>query len=179
MHRIFSPFPELETTRLRIRRLSETDVQEILFLRSDRTNNKYILRQKTKTSEEALQFILRIDKDISEGRSLYWAISLHNNPKLIGVICLWNFSIDHRIAELGFELMPLFQNQGIMQEAVSCVLGYGFEQLGLEIIEAFTHKKNKKSIRLLERNGFTLVPGRKDADYPLNIIFTLSSKPSV
>lgn len=179
MQRLFTSFPELETTRLRIRKLSEADLQEILFLRSDRTNNKYIRRQKTKTAKEALDFILRIDKDITEGRSLYWAISLHGNPKLIGVICLWNFSIDHRIAEIGFELMPLFQHRGIMQEAVSSVLSYAFEQMSLQMIEAFTHKKNKKSIRLLERNGFRLVAERKDADNPSNIIFTLSSKPSV
>src|SRR5450631_2843842 len=106
MYEGFSPFPGLKTTRLHLRKLSESDEGEILFLRSDPVMNKYIHRQKMNGPEEAREFILRIDRDISDERCLYWAISAEDNLKLIGVICLWNFSEDHRIAELGYELMP-------------------------------------------------------------------------
>jgi ribosomal-protein-alanine N-acetyltransferase len=174
MYEGFSPFPELKTSRLLLRKLSDSDEGEILFLRSDPGLNKYIHRQKMKLPEEAREFILRIDRDVSDERCLYWAISAADNPKLIGVICLWNFSEDHRIAELGYELMPVFQKQGIMQEAVSSVLRYGFEQISLEKIEAFTNKKNKNSIRLLKKNGFRLLPRRTDPNNASNIIFSLS-----
>jgi len=174
MYEGFSPFPGLKTTRLHLRKLSESDEGEILFLRSDPVMNKYIHRQKMNGPEEAREFILRIDRDISDERCLYWAISAEDNLKLIGVICLWNFSEDHRIAELGYELMPAFQKQGIMQEAVLCVLQYGFEQISLEKIEAFTHKKNKNSIRLLKKNGFRLLSGRTDPHNASNVIYLLS-----
>jgi ribosomal-protein-alanine N-acetyltransferase len=174
MYEGFSPFPELKTTRLRLRKLSESDEGAILFLRSDPVLNKYIRRQKMRLPEEAREFILRIERDITDQRCLYWAISAADNPKLIGVICLWNFSEDHRIAELGYELMPVFQKQGIMREAVSCVLQYGFERISLEKIVAFTHKKNKNSIRLLKKNGFRLMPERRDAGNASNVIYLLS-----
>lgn len=170
----FSPFPELRTARLHLRRLSDADELAILFLRSDPVLNKYIYRQRMKQPEEAREFISRVNKDISEGRCLYWAISITGSPNLIGVICLWNFSEDHRTAELGYELMPAFQRQGFMQEAVSSVLHYGFEQISLDRFEAFTHKKNKNSIKLLKKNGFRLIPERRDADNTSNIIFSLS-----
>jgi [ribosomal protein S5]-alanine N-acetyltransferase len=174
MYAGFSPFPELKTARLRLRSLSESDEEEILFLRSDPRLNKFIYRQRMKHPEEARVFILRILKDILDERCLYWAISLIGNPTLIGVICLWNFSEDHRTAEMGYELMPAFQKQGIMQEAVTSVLHYGFEQISLEKMEAFTHKKNKNSIRLLKKNGFRLMSGRTDENNTSNIIFSLS-----
>ncbi|HEY4967963.1 MAG TPA: GNAT family N-acetyltransferase [Puia sp.] len=173
MHTGFSPFPELKTPRLLLRRLSESDDREILFLRSDPGINKFISRQRTKSREEARDFILRINKDISEERSFYWVITILGSPKLIGVICLWNFDENRRVAELGYELMPAFQKQGIMHEAVSSVLDYAFLQISLDRIEAFTHKKNKNSIRLLKKSGFSPVPERTDADNSSNIIFSL------
>jgi ribosomal-protein-alanine N-acetyltransferase len=172
----FFPFPELKTTRLRLRMLSESDESAILFLRSDPGMNKYTNRQRMNRPEEARDFILRINKDVAEGRVLYWAISMIDNSKLIGVICLWNFTEDKETAELGYELMPAFQKQGIMQEAVLSVLHYGFEEISLGVIEAFTHRKNKNSIRLLKKNGFSPMHGRHDADNASNIIFSLSSR---
>jgi len=173
MHRGFSPFPELETVRLRLRKVSDMDIPNILFLRSDPGVNKYIRRQKLKNPEEVRDFISKINNDIRGGRCFYWAISFIDSPKLIGVVCLWNFTEDHLDAELGYELMPAFQNQGIMGEAVSSVLHFAFEQIALEKIEAFTDRKNKNSIRLLKNNGFRQLPKRTDPDNASNIIFSL------
>jgi ribosomal-protein-alanine N-acetyltransferase len=80
------------------------------------------------------------------------------------------------VAELGYELMPRFQKKGFMHEAVSRVIRHAFEQVSLDRIEAFTNRKNKNSIRLLEKNGFSLITDRTDAEHPSNIIFSLSRK---
>jgi ribosomal-protein-alanine N-acetyltransferase len=176
MHAGFSPFPELETARLLLRRLSEDDDHALLQLRSDREVNKFIQRPKMKGLDEIRNFILRIHKDNAEDRGLYWAISLTGDRKLIGVVCLWKFSEDYRVAELGYELMPRFQKKGFMQEAVSRVIRHGFEQIGLGRIEAVTHHKNKNSIRILEKNGFILESDRTDDELPSNIIYSLRRK---
>jgi [ribosomal protein S5]-alanine N-acetyltransferase len=176
MHAGFSPFPELETSRLLLRRLSESDDHDLLKLRSDRAVNKFIQRPKMKGLGEVRNFILRIHKDNAEEKGLYWAISIAGDPKLIGVVCLWKFRENYRIAELGYELMPHFQKKGFMQEAVSRVIRYGFERIFLDRIEAFTHLNNKNSIRLLEKNGFSSIVDRTDPEYPSNIIFSLSRK---
>jgi ribosomal-protein-alanine N-acetyltransferase len=176
MHSGFSPFPELDTARLHLRRLSETDDRDLFILRSDRSVNKYIQRPKMKGLEEIRNFILRIHKDNAEGRGLYWAITIIGEPKLIGVVCMWNFSEDYREAELGYELMPRFQKKGFMHEAVARVIRYGFEQISLDRIEALTSHKNKNSIRLLEKNGFSLMTDKTDVENTSNIIFSLSRK---
>jgi ribosomal-protein-alanine N-acetyltransferase len=167
-------FPELETARLRLRQLSDADQLAVFSLRSDPQVNKFINREKPKRPEQASEFISRINKDISGGRSFYWAISISGNSDLVGVICLWNFSEDRKSAELGYELMPRFQKQGIMQEAVSRVLRFAFEQIYLERIEAFTHKKNINSIKLLRKKGFIHIPGRSATHDASDIIFLLN-----
>ena len=56
----FSPFPNLETERLLLRRVDSNDVREILALRSNPDTMKYIPRPLLKTDEETLEHITMI-----------------------------------------------------------------------------------------------------------------------
>ena len=60
-----------------------------------------------------------------------------------------------------------------MNESLHSILAFGFEILNLDLIEAYTHKKNKSSKKLLKRNRFKLVVGKKDEDNQDNIIYDL------
>ena len=64
------------------------------------------------------------------------------------------FRDEKNIAELGFELFPQFQGKGLMQEALIKIMKYGFENLNLKKLEAYTNQENTSSIKLLERNKF-------------------------
>ncbi|MBG7630772.1 MAG: GNAT family N-acetyltransferase, partial [Bacteroidetes bacterium] len=153
-----------------------SDVDEVLFLRSDKTVNKFIERpenRKTKNKSDALKFIEKIITEIENNKSISWEITFINNPKMIGSICLWNFSNNLKTAEVGYALNPEFQNQGIMHDAINCVIDYGFNKLNLDKIEAFTHRKNEPSKRLLEKNGFTFIDHRMDEGNASNIIFEI------
>lgn len=168
---IFSAF---KTQRLVIRQLKEGDAAAISSLHSDAAVNKYLERNKQQSIEEALEFICRINKAIQNKQSLYWAVNLKGDPELIGTICLWNFSEDKTTGELGYELNPSFQRKGIMNEAIQPVINYGFNKIGLKKIEAYVHKNNTASKRLLEKNNFRLQVNRKDASNPKNIIYVLT-----
>ena len=148
------PFPYLLTERLQLRQLSISDAAEILFLRSDEKVNEFVDRPNAKTIDDAKNFIKKI---IVENDGLfYWAIALKNTNTLIGTICLWNISVENNTAEIGYELNPVFQGKGIMQEAVSVVIKFAFEDLKLKAITAFPNIHNEKSIQLLTRNNFIL-----------------------
>ena len=112
----FIPFPNLTTERLVLRQLKFEDENEICFLRSDESINKYIDRPKTATNEDARKFIDKINTGIERNDWIYWAITTKENDKLIGTICLWNFSHEKYIAELGFELIPEYQGKGICKK---------------------------------------------------------------
>lgn len=170
-----APFSELRTDRLILRRLETSDWEVISYLRSDKSINEFVTRPSAETKEDALAFISKINKGI-EGQNLYyWAISLKTDGGMIGSICLWNFSEDNEVAEIGYDLSPKFQGQGIMNESLKIVMAYGFEKLKLQTIEAFTHKLNESSKTLLDKNGFDLIPDRKDESDENNIIYTIKN----
>ncbi len=168
-HRKLKTFPILATERLIIRQLSVSDVQEIFLLRSNALVNKYLDRPPSKTIDDAKVFIQTINENIQKNNSIYWAITLSDTNKLIGTICLFNFSDDNLKAEIGYELLPDFQGKGIMQEALSKVINFGFQQIGLHSIEAYTHSENRCSTRLLEKLNFK----KNNADGNNFLIFKL------
>jgi ribosomal-protein-alanine N-acetyltransferase len=86
---------------------------------------------------------------------MLWAITLKGKDQLIGTVLLWNIIKQERKAEIGYELNPLYQGKGVMQEALDIVIQYGLKSMELKIIEAYTHKYNQRSIKLLQRKGFT------------------------
>jgi [ribosomal protein S5]-alanine N-acetyltransferase len=151
----FTPFPELTTTRIRLRRVETTDVDEIFFLRSDERVLKYIGKEPAVSKDEVVRFIEGIHEQIASGDSILWGISLKEERQLIGTICLWNIQKQHYRGEIGYILHPDYQRKGIMQEAISAVIGYGFDRMKLHSIAAHVSPNNDGSIKLLERNGFT------------------------
>lgn len=166
-------FPEIKTERLLLRKLKPADWEMISYLRSDKDINEFVKRPSAESKEKAMEFISKINDGINNQSLYYWTITEMNNIKMIGSICLWNFSKDKKIAEIGYDLSPKFQGKGIMNESLKNTLEFGFKNLHLDLIEAYTHKKNESSKKLLKRNGFTLVKGKKDKHNLDNIIYEI------
>ncbi len=167
-------FPILATKRLSLRQLKTTDDQAVFKIRSNEIVYKYIAKETQNKIEEAQAFITKTNKGITNGEFMYWGIILKETQKLVGTICLWNFSKDTLIAEVGYELLPAYHKKGIMNEALSKVLEFGFGALNLNSIEAFTHRKNKASKTLLIRHHFKFDKNRTDKGFPDNIIYILT-----
>lgn len=170
----FNPFPTPVTERLILRKISPDDDQAIYLQRSSAIVNKYIARVPIADVNEAQAWIARINKNIDEGKSVNWAITLKDTGIFIGLICLWNFSPDNTIAETGYELSPPYHGKGYMNEALQCVLDYGFQELNLITIKAYTHRDNTNSLQLLKKNGFTWNEGEIDEGFPHNVIYAIS-----
>jgi ribosomal-protein-alanine N-acetyltransferase len=170
----FEVFPSLNTQRLFLRELQTEDAEQVLFLRSNKEVTKFIKRQIPTKIQDAVDFIDKIQLGYSKKETINWVICLTDNPKMIGSICLWNYSLDRKTAEVGYDLNPSFQNLGIMTEALQAVLHFGFDTLQLDKIKAFTHYANENSKNLLTKNAFTLVEGETDAVNEDNIIFSIN-----
>lgn len=164
----------IATDRLLLRPITEYDSQNIFEIRSNIEINRFVKRNSPKNSFEALDFILNIKKKEANKEILFFGISEKENPKLIGTVCLWKFSEDRKKAELGYELLPQFHGKGIMSEAVSAILAFGFNDLKLNQIDAFTNGENVNSQKLLKKKGFVLNSSRKDENNKENFIFELS-----
>lgn len=169
----FTPFPILTTERLTLRQLSVNDKQNIFELRSDTEINKYLNRAPSKTIDDALNFIEKVNDSIKNNNSIYWVISLTNTNTFVGTICLFDFSNENNSCEIGFELMTKFQRQGIMKEAAQVVIDYVFQSLKFKKIVAFTHYENQNSTNLLLKLNF-VKSLETDKENPNLAMFTLT-----
>lgn len=163
---------KLETERLILKPIDESHVDDILKIRSNEITNQFVKRIQPKTNYDALDFILTIKKRTQNNETFYFGITFKNQQNLIGTICLYRFSDDRTEAEVGYELLPEFHKKGIMSEALSAVLNFGFNELNLQTILAFTNKFNENSKTLLLKNDFVLQEGRIDEGFPDNLIFS-------
>ena len=170
LHKFLSTFPILTTEQLTLRQLLETDVEEIFLLRSDITINKFLDRQPSETLEDALNFI----RKVRDNELLYWAITQTQNGKLIGTICLFDFSDKSNTCEIGYELLTDYQAQGIMSEATQKIIVFAVHTLGIKTIEACTHKDNQSSTKLLQKFNFVKTEIVDDAN-PNLILYRLSN----
>ena len=174
LSKILSTFPTLTTERLTLRQPLDSDAQQIFLLRSDTIVNKYLDRPPSETVEDALSFIRIVNENFKNNTSLYWAITQTDNEKLIGTICLFDFSDELKKCEIGYELLTDYQGQGIMNEALKKIIEFTFQTLGIETIDAFTHKENQSSTKLLQKYNFEDM-GSIDEVNPNLILFRLSS----
>ena len=161
----FSPFPNLETERLLLRRVDSNDVKEIFALRSNPETMKYIPRPLVKTNEDALEHIAMIDSKIDSNEGINWAITLKDNPKLIGVIGHYRIKPENYRAELGYMLLPEYHGKGIVSEAVKEAVKYGFQVMKLNSLEAIIDPDNYASAKVLEKNGFVKEAHLKEYEF--------------
>jgi len=151
-----SPFPELTTKRFVLREINLADAPLIHELRSDPVTNALIDRKNSSGIEDALLFIDRIKNNVKRNEGIYWVICFENASDLIGTVGFWNFDLFAETAEIGYELLAGFRGQGIMSEVLPRIIKFGFEQMKLKSITAFSSEQNTSSVKLLEKFGFRL-----------------------
>lgn len=162
----FTPFHNLETERLLLRRVDKNDLKEVFALRSNPETMKYIPRPLVTTDEEALAHIAMIESKIESNEGINWAITYKGDPKLIGIIGHYRIKPEHYRAEIGYMILPEFNGMGIVTEAVQEVVKYGFEVMKLHSIEAVIDPDNLGSAKVLEKNNF-----KKEAHFIENEFF--------
>ena len=150
----FHPFQNLETERLLLRQLDNTDVKEVYALRSNPATMLYIPRPLVQSDAEALEHIAMINAKIENNEGINWAITIRGNPKLIGIIGHYRIQPQNYRAEIGYMILPEYNGQGIVAEAIKEVVRYGFEEMQLHSIEAVIDPGNFASERVLQKNGF-------------------------
>lgn len=75
--------------------------------------------------------------------------------KIIGGCGFHNWLAEHSRAELGYELTDdNFKNQGLMTEAVTTIINFGFSIMKLHRIEAIVGPDNIPSLKIMEHFNF-------------------------
>lgn len=150
----FKSFPELQTPRLRLRALQQTDVPVVFRLYSDSRIMRYRGAPVFTVPAEAEVLINQWSGEALAQTGLRWGIELQENKMLIGTAGFTKLNAMNFRAEIGYELDPGYWNRGLMTEALRAITGWCMYELNLHTIEANIAPENAPSKRVLEKLGF-------------------------
>lgn len=159
-----STFPRLETTRLILREITQEDAFDIFKNFSDPEITKWFFDEPYTEMEQVNQIISKFNRDFSEMKGLTWAITLRDNGGFIGTCGYDNLETYHH-GEIGFDLSKDLWGKGLMAEALSAIIDYGFETLKLTRVDADIYTSNHRAMRLLKKLGFQLDRVIEDISY--------------
>lgn len=151
---VFATFPTLETERYMLRAVTLEDAPDIFHILSDPRVMRYLARQPMTSLEEAVQRVQSHHTTFQNQEGIIWGVASREGGQLIGTCVFWHLNKEHFRAEVGYILGAEWWGQGVMTEAVSAVLTFGFTTMGLHSVEAQLDPENDASRRLLEKLGF-------------------------
>ena len=150
----FTDFPSLLTNRLRLRQIHPQDAEALFMTFTDEETMQFYGHEPHQSLEETRQWIARTQARYARREAIRWGITLQDEDRVIGSCSFHHFDSGFHRAETGYELNRAWWGQGIMTEALSAVLTYGFTELGLHRVEAIIDIENEPSKNLLLKLGF-------------------------
>lgn len=144
----------LETKRLILRLVTETDAEFILDQLNQPSFIEFIGDRGVRTVEGARNYIeTRFVKSYEDnGYSLY-LVELKESSTPVG-LCGFVKRDTFSDPDIGFAFLPQFGGKGYAVESARGVMKYGHDVLKLERVLAITTQDNESSGRLLEKIGF-------------------------
>jgi RimJ/RimL family protein N-acetyltransferase len=147
-------FTQIESERLWIRRFKDSDLAPFMAYRNDPEVARY--QSWDSCDEREARTFIREGASAQPGVPSEWfqfAIELKATQDLIGDCALRVDEYEPYRAEIGFTLAREHQGKGFASEAVSLLLDYAFDTLGLHRVIAMADCRNRPSVALLERVG--------------------------
>jgi [ribosomal protein S5]-alanine N-acetyltransferase len=146
-------FPVLESRRLLLRQIIDTDLEAIYKGLSHPEIIQYygVQFSNLEATKEQMNWYSNLENTRT---GIWWAICSKKENHFLGAAGLNN--IKDTKAEIGFWLYPEHWRQGIMKEAVTLILDYAFHMMRLEIIEGYVETENSICKQALQKMGFQL-----------------------
>lgn len=137
----------IETERLLLRPIHSTDAQFIFELFNSKGWLEFIGDRNILDKSAAEEYILKL---IERDNSYYNIFELKGRKKAIGTITFLHRD-EELFPDIGFALLPDFENNGYTIEAASAYLEEIEKSKKFENIIALTMPTNKKSIRVINK----------------------------
>ncbi|WP_160136544.1 GNAT family N-acetyltransferase [Chryseobacterium sp. c4a] len=148
---------KIETQRLILRELEDTDFERMFLLDSDPEVMKYLGTPVTSV-DESKEIIKMIRKQYKENGVGRWAVIEKESGLLIGWcgLKLLKEPINGHVEtlDLGYRFIPEFWGKGYAWEAAKATLDYGFNELKADTIYAYADAGNSGSNYILTKMGF-------------------------
>ncbi|MEV4222253.1 GNAT family protein [Nonomuraea sp. NPDC049725] len=146
--------PMLNTARLRLRPFADADADALFALHSNTHVMHYWDSPPWTERARAERFIAICRKIADEGTGVRVAIDRFSDGAFVGWCGLTGWNPDYRSASLGYCLNDAMWGHGFATEAAHALLGWAFDTLDLNRVQAEADTRNVASGRVLEKIGF-------------------------
>lgn len=159
----------LETDRLRLRPLVLEDADAMFAMDNNPNVHKYLWQSPTQTKDETIKIIEMVQKQYVENNIGRFATILKETSEFIGWTGI-KYINDHiengntNFFDYGYRLDEKFWNKGYATEASLFWLDYGFNEMKIETMNAYTHFENGASNHILQKVGLKFIENYFDKE---------------
>jgi ribosomal-protein-alanine N-acetyltransferase len=150
------PIPTLETGRLRLRPFTVDDDAAVFALASDPEVARFVRFEAHRDVAETRAFLELVQQHYRRGDPFAWAIVRREDDRLIGSCGFVSQAVERKSGEIGYWLGKPHWGKGYAVEAARALVRFGFEQMGLERVEAKCFLENRAGQRVIEKLGMKL-----------------------
>ena len=145
----------IETKRLKLTGFSPHDMTTI-FENFSKDEIKKILGHRTDEDFQKEEYKYKNGYSSYNRAFILFLLTEKITNTIIGRCGLHNWNKEHQRAEIGYNISDEnYKRKGLMTEAVSSIIDYGFNKLNLHRIEALVGSNNIPSLKIMENHNFT------------------------
>ncbi|MFK7968390.1 MAG: GNAT family N-acetyltransferase [Rickettsiaceae bacterium] len=151
----FSPFQEIDLGDIILREIRVEDAQAYLdYMNNEKMAGFLTKENRPQTFDAAVEEVSYWGGLFPSKRSIYWAIALKEDDRMIGTAGFNMISFPNSRAEISYDLDPDYWGKGVMLRSIKAILKFADYVLGIVRIQATVITTNDRSIKVLERCGF-------------------------
>ncbi|MDD2647682.1 MAG: GNAT family N-acetyltransferase [Eubacteriales bacterium] len=150
---VFARFPVLRGRLVSLRQLTIKDADDVFEYSSDPVVAETVLWSPHKHIAETRAYLRYVLRQYRQNEPCSLAIAENSTGKVVGTMSVMWVDEDNASAEIGYSLSRDYWNRGYMTEAVSLILAFLFDELGLNRVEAQHQTDNPASGRVMRKNG--------------------------
>lgn len=156
MYKCKGRIPEMETARLRLRKMRRRDAAQMFACWSDREVTRYMNLAPMIGTSEAADMIGLLNQMAGEEDAIRWGSNSKKQASSSAPVDSIHGSLKaHSGVRSVMSLGRDYWRHGYMTEAFSALLPFGYETMGLNRIEALVDPRNLASGEFLTNRGFT------------------------
>ena len=150
------PQPDsIESPRLRLRIVEESDVPALLKVNGDDEVTRFLPYATWRSIADGEAWFARYRALIASTTASQFVVVEKASGSIIGTCLLFRHEAASERMELGYVLDRAHWGRGLMREALSALISHAFMAYGLRRLEAEVNPDNLASDALLRRLGFT------------------------
>jgi len=159
----------IETERLIMREMRHQDAEELFAMDSNPNVHRYLWQKPNTSIQEIHDYIDMVRNQYISNKIGRFSTIIKETNELIGWTGI-KFVNDHvengntNFYDYGYRLNEKFWNKGFATEASKAWLDYGFNQINIQTMNAYTHAENGASNHILKKVGFRFIEDYPDKD---------------